>query len=205
MSDNDRSERTRDEVKAVLGIGDERRMRMRRWTSWAVTALFVVLVVTAGYYLISGSLSGPTLQYRTDAVRRGDITVLVTATGTVEPTNTVEISSELSGIIREVNVDYNSRVEAGEVLAELDTDKLEAAVASSRARLQAAKAQVVDRSGRSERCSDGLERGTTVLSFVGRRGRRTEPSGATTPQPARVEGSQPARTDRLRAAGLGPA
>ena len=53
----------------------------------------------------------------------------MTATGTVEPTNQVEISSELSGIVRQVLVDYNDRVTAGQVLARLDTDKLQAEVA----------------------------------------------------------------------------
>jgi len=68
--------------------------------------------------------------------------VTVTATGTVQPTNEVEVSSELSGIVREVLVDYNSSVTTGQTLAVLDTDKLDSTVDSSRAKLQAAKAKV---------------------------------------------------------------
>jgi len=62
----------------------------------------------------------------------------------VQPTNKVDISSELSGIVRKVHVDYNSHVKVGEVLAELDTDKLKATVESSRAHLAAAKAKVAE-------------------------------------------------------------
>jgi len=88
------------------------------------------------------------VRYQTAVVERGDLTVTVTATGTVEPTNQVEISSELSGIIRDVKVDYNDRVKVGQVLAELDTDKLEAEVAQSRATLAARIAAVAEATAR---------------------------------------------------------
>jgi len=69
---------------------------------------------------------------------------VVTATGSVQPTNKVDVSSELSGIIRRVLVDYNSVVKVGDPLAELDTDKLQATVDSSRARVAATEARVRD-------------------------------------------------------------
>jgi HlyD family secretion protein len=59
----------------------------------------------------------------------------------VQPTNQVDVSSELSGTIRRVLVDYNSVVSVGQTLAELDTDKLRATLDSSRARLVAARAK----------------------------------------------------------------
>lgn len=94
------------------------------------------------YWLFAGRTAA--VSYVTAPVVRGPIVVVVTATGSVQPTNKVDVSSELSGTIRKVHVDYNSPVSAGQVLAELDTDKLEATVASSRARLAAAKAKVAD-------------------------------------------------------------
>jgi HlyD family secretion protein len=95
------------------------------------------------FYLVSGT-GGPNngLRYVTESVAQGDLTVTVTATGTVQPTNEVEVSSELSGIIRNVLVDYNSKVNIGQILAELDTDKLKATVDSSQAKLTATKARV---------------------------------------------------------------
>ena len=66
----------------------------------------------------------------------------VTATGTVEPTNLVEISSELSGTLASVEVDFNDTVEVGQTLARLDTGKLMAQVAVYQASLDAAIARV---------------------------------------------------------------
>ena len=57
--------------------------------------------------------------YSTQEVKRGDLTVIVTATGTLQATNEVDVSSELSGIIKTVEADYNSRVRKGQVLARL--------------------------------------------------------------------------------------
>ena len=62
----------------------------------------------------------------------------------MQPTKQVDVSSELSGTVRNVSVDYNSPVKVGQVLAELDTDKLIATLNSSRAKLASAKAKVVD-------------------------------------------------------------
>jgi HlyD family secretion protein len=68
----------------------------------------------------------------------------VTATGSVQPTNKIDVSSELSGTVRSVFVDFNSPVKVGQVLAELDTDKLKATLNSARAKLASAKAKVLD-------------------------------------------------------------
>jgi HlyD family secretion protein len=100
----------------------------------AVLALLVWLALPGG--------SGGAVRYVTEPVARGDLTVIVTATGSVQPTNHVDISSELSGTIRKVHVDFNSAVKVGQALAELDTDKLAATVESSKARVAAAKAKV---------------------------------------------------------------
>ena len=67
--------------------------------------------------------------------------MIVTATGSVQPTNVVEVSSELSGLIRQVLVDFNDQVSKGQPLAKLDTDKLSATVENSRAKLNAARAK----------------------------------------------------------------
>jgi HlyD family secretion protein len=84
--------------------------------------------------------------------------VLVTATGSVQPTEQVDISSELSGTVRDVNVDYNSEVKSGEVLAVLDTNKLEADVKSTRAKLDSAKANVVKANADLESAQSSYER-----------------------------------------------
>jgi HlyD family secretion protein len=99
--------------------------------------LFVIAVVFSG---------GPTTEPRfvVEPVNRVDLTVIITATGSVQPTNQVDVSSELSGTIRTVLVDFNSPVKVGQVLAELDIDKLKATLNSSRAKLASARAKVLD-------------------------------------------------------------
>ncbi len=82
------------------------------------------------------------VQYKTQDARRGNLIITVSATGNLEPTNQVDVGSELSGIIDSVRVDYNDRVKAGQILAELDTDKLRAQVLQSEAALAAAEAKV---------------------------------------------------------------
>jgi HlyD family secretion protein len=67
----------------------------------------------------------------------------VTATGTLEPTNLVEVGSELSGIIKSVEVNDNDHVKAGQVLARLDTEKLKARVLQSKAALESSQARVL--------------------------------------------------------------
>ncbi len=83
------------------------------------------------------------VQYKTQEAVRGNLTVIVTATGTLQPTNKVDVGSELSGIIKTVEVDHNGRVKVGQVLARLDTSKLEAQVTQSRAALESAKGKLL--------------------------------------------------------------
>ncbi len=113
----------------------------RRAKLIAVVVLVLVAIVTL--YLGFAVRKSSAVQYKTGEVRKGELTVIVTATGTLQPTNKVDVGSELSGTIKTVEVDYNSRVRAGQVLARLDTTKLEATIAQSRAALDAAKAKVL--------------------------------------------------------------
>lgn len=115
--------------------GADRRRRLLIWGA-AAAALAVAVVLWA----LSGD--GDAVQYRTQTVSRGALTVTVTATGTLEPTNQVDVGSELSGIVKSVEVDYNERVKVGQVLARLDTTKLEAQVRQSEAALASAEAKV---------------------------------------------------------------
>jgi len=56
--------------------------------------------------------------------RRGDLTLTVTANGTIQPTRSINIGSELSGTVVQVNVDVNDKIKKGQVLVVLDTSKL---------------------------------------------------------------------------------
>ncbi len=82
------------------------------------------------------------LRYVTAEAKRGDLTVMVTATGTVKPLNQVEVGTEVSGTIETVLADYNDQVKRGQVLARLDTAQLEAKKRQTEASLALAQARV---------------------------------------------------------------
>lgn len=129
------------DLAAVLAAS-AKRGKGRRWRGRLIAAAALIAFAGTGAYFYTGR-SGNGYSYATQPAKRGDLTILVTATGSVQPTEQVDISSELSGTVRDVNVDYNSEVKSGEVLAVLDTNKLEADVKSSRAKLDSAKANVL--------------------------------------------------------------
>ncbi len=131
------------DLAKTLGLG-ESKARRRFSARNIIVAALAVAVLLGIYVLFFSGGSGDTVRYVTQPAKRGSLTETVTATGTVEPTNKVEISSELSGTVREVLVDYNDEVTAGEVLARLDTDKLEAEVSHARATLAMREAQRQD-------------------------------------------------------------
>ncbi len=131
-----------EEISRTLRAGGGR----PAWMKWGL-AFVLILAAVAAWYVYSADGSGSAVRYQTEDVRRDMLTVTVAATGTVQPTKQVDISSELSGMINEVLVDYNDLVEEGTVLAKLDTTKLEAQVANAEASLAAAKARVVQAKG----------------------------------------------------------
>lgn len=130
------------DVAHILKDGTGRGSR-RRWTLVVLGILFLVALGPLGYRWARGNAGGDALYFITEPVTRSSLFVTVSATGTLEPTNEVEVGSELSGIVETVEVDYNDRVKVGQVLARLDRDKLGAAVKKSQASLASARAQVL--------------------------------------------------------------
>ena len=114
----------------------------RRRKLWGIVGL-VVIVALAGIVVWRIAGTSETTSYKTEEVKRGNLTVIVTATGTLKPTNSVDVGCELSGTVKSVEVDYNGTVKVGQVLAKLDTTKLEATLTQSRAALEAAQAKVL--------------------------------------------------------------
>jgi HlyD family secretion protein len=111
----------------------------KRWVRWGALALVVISV--AVFIFTRGE--GITTRYVTQEVTRGNLTVTVTATGNLEPRNQVDIGSELSGTIRSVEVDVNAAVKAGQLLAVLDTSRLNAQVLQAQSSLASSEARVV--------------------------------------------------------------
>lgn len=123
----------------------------------AAGAVALALALGALYWFGARQAASEVL-YATEPVTRGSFEVVVSASGTVEPTNLVEVSSEISGTLDEVLVDYNDTVEEGTVLARLDTTRLEAELAVARASLDASIARVARARATLEEARDQFER-----------------------------------------------
>jgi HlyD family secretion protein len=128
-----------DEIRATLGLDQGTRW----WRRVLVAVLVLALLAGAGVGYRHWRRT-PVPSYATAAAVRGDLTVVVTASGTVQPRRSVEVGPQISGRIATVRVDDNDVVEQGDVLAEIDPTQLRARAAEGQARLRAARAQVAE-------------------------------------------------------------
>lgn len=111
-----------------------------RWQIWggAVAALLIMVVL---YNLLFSGGNG-NVSFKTAEVRRGELIINVTTTGTLQPVSQVDVGTELSGTLASVEVDFNDTVEKDQVLARLDTTALDSRIAEGKAALQQAEAMV---------------------------------------------------------------
>jgi len=100
----------------------------------------LAVLALAGYYFWGGQSGTP--QYMTARVERGSLRNTVTATGTLQAVTTVQVGSQASGTISALNVDFNSPVKQGQVIAQLDPSVSKAQVDQARANLQQARASL---------------------------------------------------------------
>jgi HlyD family secretion protein len=128
-------------IETALGLGGSSQMKQRRrgWL-YGLVALVVVVAALVAYQWVAGS--AVKTDYTAVPAAKADLTVQVTATGTLQPLTQVDISSELSGVVRSVAVNENQQVRQGDVLAALDTSRLEAQIERAQASAKAAQANV---------------------------------------------------------------
>ncbi|TGQ55508.1 efflux RND transporter periplasmic adaptor subunit [Mesorhizobium sp. M1C.F.Ca.ET.193.01.1.1] len=130
-------------IETALGL-DRKGVSRKRRRGW-LYVLLVLAVVAAAYGVYRwNAASPPRIEYTTAPATIADLTVQVSATGTLQPLTQVDISSELSGIVRSVAVNENQQVKKGDVLATLDTAKLEVQIERATASAKAAAASVED-------------------------------------------------------------
>ena len=127
-------------LQALLGE-DHSPKWWKRTSLWLM--LGALLILGAGYsYWQSQKAAKAAPAFVTETVRKGQLTLTVSANGTLKPTRSVNVGSELSGTVQRVLVDVNDQVKVGQVMVELDTAKFNDQVQRSRASLAAAQAQL---------------------------------------------------------------
>jgi HlyD family secretion protein len=139
------------------------RMKGRRRGRGWLWLLLILAGLGAGGWFWANRPAAP-IRYDTVAVERGALTVTVTATGTVQPTTQVDISSELSGTLAAVEVDFNDEVTEGQVLARLDDTKLRAQVTNAEAQLVAARAKLASAEATVSETADALDSASALDS-----------------------------------------
>ncbi len=108
---------------------------------WLMILVAVVVVAGAGvWHILRARADAP--DYQTVPIARGDLTNLVTATGTLNPVVNVTVGSQVSGIIDRLYVDYNSLVKSNQIIAEIDPSTYKAAVEQATADLANARANL---------------------------------------------------------------
>jgi HlyD family secretion protein len=160
----DGSQNNLGDINQVLGL--DQQSVGRKYLRYIIAGLAAVglVALVVAYF---GSRRDTSVQFKTALVERGILNVVVTATGTLQAVKQVDVGTEISGTIKTVEADYNDRVRVGQVLARLDTEKLEAQVLQSQAALESAQAKLVEAEATVLEARDSLERFKRVREMSG--------------------------------------
>jgi HlyD family secretion protein len=154
------------EMMHKLGI-DPSQSRWKKW-KWIIFIVLFSIIIAA----IAGSRNkagqGVMLsRFKTKVVETGPLTITVSATGKLKPTNTVDVGSELSGIAKTVEAQFNEHVKKGQVLATIDASFYEAQVMQSRASLESAQTQVLTAQANEKDAISNMNRLKEVWALSG--------------------------------------
>ncbi len=149
---------------AVTDIIGVRSMAGGKWR-WLIALGVAIALLAAWFGLRNGR--GPVINYQTTPASVGQLVVKVSATGNLQPTNQVDVGSELSGTVEAVFVDDNDRIKKGQILMRLDVTKLQDQVAKSEAALAQAQAQVVQAESTTKEARVNLQRLREVFRLSG--------------------------------------
>jgi len=137
-------------------------MSRRLW----IVALMLVAAATASGAWFYAQGRGNTPRFRTAKVERGPLTATVSATGTLNAVVTVQVGSQVSGQIKELFADFNSQVKRNQLVARIDPEKFQAAVAQARAQVDAAKANVLNQRALVEKTRADLANTQAALAVA---------------------------------------
>lgn len=112
-----------------------------KYRKFGTVVLLLAVIILCGYFLVRKKEKP--IELLTERPSYGYIAESVTATGKIQPEDTVTVGTQVSGIIKDLYVDYNSRVKKGQLLARLDKSLLRAALDQNRGNLQNAQSQLL--------------------------------------------------------------
>lgn len=147
------------EMLETLGLHQGQSSFVKRFRWFIIAGVGVFAIAVVALWPSSGETD---YNYRTAQVSRGELTVTVTATGTIQPLNQVDVGAEISGLILAVNVDFNDRVALGQSLASMDRDQLSARVMQSNAQLVSALAKVEEAKANELEARNNLKRAESL-------------------------------------------
>jgi macrolide-specific efflux system membrane fusion protein len=133
--------------QTVTATAAPARAGRRPWRLPAAIAVVALLVLGGGYFAWKTWFAGgdPATRYTTATVQRGDLEDTVTATGTIQPRDFVDVGTQVSGQLRKLHVEVGSNVGQGDLLAEIDPTVYRARVDADEAQLGNLRAQLADR------------------------------------------------------------
>jgi HlyD family secretion protein len=115
------------------------RKRKSSWPQWVFILVLLAAAGGGGYWYYKRSGTKP-VEYRTAVIARGEVTQSVTANGQLVAVKNVQVGSQISGIITEINVDFNAKVKKDEVIAKIDPSTYERNLSQTEAELANATA-----------------------------------------------------------------
>ena len=124
-----------------------------------VTLVIVVAAAAAGgyWYISHQGAQSDTVGYQTEPASIGRIESIVNTAGTISPVVTVDVGSEISGLVSELDADFNSEVKSGQVIARIDDRTTRARLRQAEADVVSAKASVDQQQANVNRASADLE------------------------------------------------
>lgn len=156
-----------DEAELMNKLGIDSSGRRRKKWKWIIAILILIVIVGIGISRNKKGQDDKLSYFKTKEITNGPITVTVTATGTLKPTNQIDVGSELSGNVLTVEAEYNDRVKKGQILLTIDGSTYEAMVNQSKASLESAQAQVLNAEATEKEAQSKLDRLKEVWGLSG--------------------------------------
>ncbi len=131
-------------------------MKTLSWKLWAPLLVVLVAAGAGAWWWSQGR--APDVAYRSARIERGPLQATVSASGTVNPVTQVSVGTQVSGQIKDLFVDFNSEVKAGQLIAQIDPETFEYRVRQAQADLEATQAAVLTAQANSAASRAGVSR-----------------------------------------------